>query len=95
MTTSGFPEINLFLEYLRKSPNSQHSALPNAEKAFADLKANYGVAIHWGTFKLTTEQMDEPPERLIQSLTDQQISSEKFRVLMHGENWDEPLSEKM
>ena len=72
-----------------------HMNPEEAVKAFDDLKAEYGIAVHWGTFKLTTEQMDEPPERLIQSLTDQQISSEKFRVLMHGENWDAPFLEKM
>ena len=66
-----------------------------AVKAFEDLEAKYGVAVHWGTFKLTTEPMDEPPERLLQSLNDQQISSANFRVLRHGENWDEPFSEKM
>ena len=66
-----------------------------AVKAFEDLEAKYGVAVHWETFKLTTEQMDEPPERLLQSLNDQQVSSAKFRVLRHGENWDAPFSEKM
>ena len=66
-----------------------------AVKPFNDLGAKYGLAIHQGTFKFTTEQMDEPPERLLQSLNDQRTSSEKFRVLRHGENWDEPFSEKM
>ena len=66
-----------------------------AVKAFEDLEAKYGVAIHWGTFKLTTERMDEPAKRLLQSLKDQQIPSDTFRSLSHGEKWDAPFSEKM
>lgn len=72
-----------------------HMNPEEAVKAFEDLKAKYGLAIHWGTFKLTTEPMDEPPERLLQSLKNQRILSEKFRVLRHGENWKAPFSEKM
>ncbi|MGB1722266.1 MAG: MBL fold metallo-hydrolase [Paracoccaceae bacterium] len=72
-----------------------HMNPEEAVKAFEDLEAKFGVAVHWGTFKLTTEPMDEPPERLLQSLNDQRISSNKFRVLRHGENWDAPFSEKM
>ena len=72
-----------------------HMNPEEAVKAFEDLGAKYGVAVHWGTFKLTTEPMDEPPERLLESLKDKQISPEKFRVLRHGENWDAPFSEKM
>ena len=72
-----------------------HMNPEEAVKAFDDLDAKYGVAIHWGTFKLTTEPMDQPPERLLQGLNDKQISSAKFRVLRHGENWYAPFSEKM
>ena len=72
-----------------------HMNPEEAVKAFEDLEAKYGVAIHWGTFKLTTERMDEPPKRLLQSLKDQQIPSDKFRSLSHGEKWDAPFSEKM
>ena len=48
-----------------------HMNPEEAVKAFEDLQAKYGVAIHWGTFKLTTELMDEPPERLRRSQKDQ------------------------
>ena len=72
-----------------------HMNPEEAVKAFDDLEAKYGIAIHWGTFKLTTEPMDEPPQRLLQSLNGQRISSEKFKVLGHGENWEAPFSEKM
>ena len=72
-----------------------HMNPEEAVKAFEDLQAKYGVAIHWGTFKLTTEQMDEPPERLLRSLKDQRIPYDKFRALSHGEKWDAPFAKKM
>ena len=72
-----------------------HMNPEEAVKTFNDLGAKYGVALHWGTFKLTTERMDEPPERLLQSLKDQEISSDKFRALGHGEKWDAPFSKKI
>ncbi len=72
-----------------------HMNPEEAVKAFEDLQAKYGVAIHWGTFKLTTERMDEPPERLLQGLKDQRIPYDKFRALSHGEKWDAPFAKKM
>ena len=63
-----------------------HMNPEEAVKAFEDLEAKYGVAIHWGTFKLTTERLDEPPERLRQSLKGQQIPCDRFRALNHEKN---------
>ena len=69
-----------------------HMNPEEAVKAFEDLGAKYGIAVHWGTFKLTTEKMDEPPRRLAQSLKNKGISSETFRALQHGEIWGKPFS---
>jgi len=62
-----------------------------AVKAFQDLGATYAFGIHWGTFKLTLEKMDEPPLRLKSALEGEGISEEVFRVLTHGETWNEAL----
>ena len=35
-----------------------------AVQAFLDLRARRLLAMHWGTFKLTDEPLDEPPQRL-------------------------------
>ena len=72
-----------------------HMNPEEAVKAFEDLEAKYGVAIHWGTFKLTTERMDEPPKRLLRSLKGERIPHDKFRALSHGEKWDAPFAKKM
>jgi len=42
----------------------QHTTPEDAVQAFVDLGARRLVAMHWGTFKLTDEPLDEPPRRL-------------------------------
>jgi N-acyl-phosphatidylethanolamine-hydrolysing phospholipase D len=45
------------------------------------------IPIHWGTFKLTDEPMDEPPRRLKTQWEKSQLPTGALRVLMHGETW--------
>ena len=42
----------------------QHLNPEQALRAFVDLGARTFVAMHWGTFKLADEPLDEPPRRL-------------------------------
>ncbi|HNS96543.1 MAG TPA: MBL fold metallo-hydrolase [Polyangiaceae bacterium] len=42
----------------------QHVSPEQAVRAFEELGARYFVAMHWGTFKLSDEPLDEPPLRL-------------------------------
>ena len=42
----------------------QHMNPVQAVQAFVDLRARNFVAMHWGTFKLTDEPLDEPPRLL-------------------------------
>lgn len=44
--------------------SKQHMNPEEATQAFLDLGARQLVAMHWGTFKLTDEPLDEPPARL-------------------------------
>ena len=50
-----------------------------------DVRSKKSVAIHWGTFILTDEPLDEPPVRLEKALREKSLSSEEFLVLKHGE----------
>ncbi|MDQ3699057.1 MAG: MBL fold metallo-hydrolase [Gemmatimonadota bacterium] len=43
------------------------------------------IPMHWGTFKLTDEAMDEPPRRLRAAWADAELPVEQLRVLAHGE----------
>ena len=73
----------------RKFMRSSHINPEEAVKVFKDLGAKYAIAIHWGTFKLTLEKMNEPPHRLDQALKTARISRSRFKVLQHGELWPE------
>ena len=56
-----------------------------AVQVMLDLKARRAIAIHWGTFILTDEPLDEPPRRLSRALQARGLAPETFRVLCHGE----------
>ena len=76
----------------RKFMKSAHINPEEAVMVFNDLGARHAIAIHWGTFKLTLEKMDEPPHRLKKALESAGVSRDRFRVLRHGEFWSESLS---
>jgi len=67
-----------------------HVAPEEAVKIHQDIGARQSVAMHWGTFVLTDEPMDEPPRRLRLALESQGISESVFRVMQHGEVWSPP-----
>ena len=73
----------------REFMKSSHINPEEAVKVFEDLGAQYAIAIHWGTFKLTLEKMDEPPLRLDQALRISGHLKTRFRVLQHGQSWPE------
>lgn len=54
-------------------------------RVFQDINARYAVGMHWGTFKLTDEPMDEPPRRLAKAREAAGIAAERFFVMQHGE----------
>ncbi len=43
------------------------------------------IPIHWGTFKLTDEPLDEPPRRLVQARDNAGLSRDDLWLLRHGE----------
>ena len=50
-----------------------------------DIKSRYSVAMHWGTFILTDEPLDEPPVKLAEAREKYQVPAEEFEVYRHGE----------
>ena len=34
-----------------------------------DLNAHYSIGMHWGTFRLTDERLDEPPRKFAEALS--------------------------
>ncbi|MDH4232630.1 MAG: MBL fold metallo-hydrolase [Nitrospirota bacterium] len=62
-----------------------HMTPEEAVQAHIDAGAGTSVGIHWGTFVLTDEPLDEPPVRLGKALKEKEISPDRFLVLQHGE----------
>jgi len=62
-----------------------HVAPDEAVRIHRDIRAKVSVAMHWGTFVLTSEPMDEPPRRLRQAMAEAGMKDDEFRVLQHGE----------
>jgi len=64
-----------------------HMNPEEAVRVHADLRAARSVAMHWGTFVLTDEPLDEPPRRLAAARERAGLKEDAFRVLAHGETW--------
>lgn len=62
-----------------------HVTPEEALRIHQDIGARCSVAMHWGTFVLTSEPIDEPPRRLRQAMQEKGIADDCFRVLQHGE----------
>jgi L-ascorbate metabolism protein UlaG (beta-lactamase superfamily) len=64
----------------------QHMNPEQAVRAYEDLGARRFLAMHWGTFKLTDEPLDEPPQRLDAEWNRRQLPREPLHVLAVGES---------
>ncbi len=62
-----------------------HMNPEEAVRVHTDVRASKSVAIHWGTFMLTDEPLDEPPRRLEAALKAEGLGPDDFVVLRHGE----------
>ena len=68
----------------RNFMKDSHMTPEEAVQAFEDLDAKQAVAVHWGTFKLTSEPLAEPPKRLRAELARRGFAADRFRALSHG-----------
>lgn len=64
---------------------AQHLNPADAVQVHKDLKAKRSVAVHWGTFELTDESLDQPPKDLAAARKDQGVGDEDFFVLSIGQ----------
>ncbi|MFT8790994.1 MBL fold metallo-hydrolase [Komagataeibacter saccharivorans] len=73
---------------------SVHATPEEAVSGLRELEAGRGIGIHFGTFRLTDEPMDEPVHRLAQALRDRGLPPDTMGVLQHGEcrnmTWSPP-----
>lgn len=62
-----------------------HMKPEESVQAHLDLQSKQSVAIHFGTFQLTEEGIDEPVARLNQRLNEVGLSADRFTTLGEGE----------
>jgi L-ascorbate metabolism protein UlaG (beta-lactamase superfamily) len=64
---------------------ASHTTPEEALRAFADVRGERFLPIHWGTFDLAEEPLAEPPERLVAEARRLQLDLSRIWVLKHGE----------
>lgn len=67
---------------------NQHIDPAEAVQAYQALKAKHFVAMHWGTFKLTDEDLREPPQKLKEIWQDKNLLESQQHVLAIGQTFD-------
>jgi L-ascorbate metabolism protein UlaG (beta-lactamase superfamily) len=63
-----------------------HMNPAEAVQAHLDLGARQSIAMHFGTFQLTPEGIDEPVRELAKALQERGVAAERFRVVEVGES---------
>lgn len=64
----------------------QHCNPEEAVQIHHDLAAKTSIAMHWGTFQLTNESREDPPNALYSAMSDSGLAEEIFRVLEPGQS---------
>ena len=62
-----------------------HTTPEEPLRVFTDVRARTFVAMHWGTFDLSDEPLDEPPRRLRAAARGMDLPDERVWILAHGE----------
>lgn len=99
----GFAEIGLRLRpeiallpigaYFPDSYRSVHTSPEEALRAFLDLRAEVMIPMHYGTFRLGREPMDEPLPRLLRAAEAAGVT-DRVVALSEGESWVEESGSK-
>jgi N-acyl-phosphatidylethanolamine-hydrolysing phospholipase D len=63
----------------------QHLNPVDAVQVHKDLKAKRSVGVHWGTFELTDESLDQPPKDLAAARKEQGVDENDFFLLSVGQ----------
>lgn len=80
MIPIGAYEPRWFMKYHHVNP-------ADAVEIFRDINARSAFGIHWNTFVLTAENIDEPPQALADALRLQQINPQRFQAINIGATW--------
>jgi N-acyl-phosphatidylethanolamine-hydrolysing phospholipase D len=64
--------------------SAQHVDPAEAVRIHQDLAAERSIGIHWGTFQLTDEPLDEPPQTLARAAREAGLGEDAFSVMAVG-----------
>lgn len=70
-----------------------HVTPEEAVRIHQDIGARASIGMHWGTFRLTPEPMDEPPERLRKAVAEAGLSPQAFRIVPLGATQRLPMAD--
>ena len=59
-----------------------------AVRVMLSLRAEQALGHHWGTFQLTDEGIERPPEALKLALAQANLPEERFRPMRPGLSWN-------
>lgn len=62
----------------------QHIDPQQAVQLFRELHCQHAIAVHWATFELSSEALDEPPVLFREALQAQDVAPEKFELIKVG-----------
>jgi N-acyl-phosphatidylethanolamine-hydrolysing phospholipase D len=65
--------------------SSFHASPEDAVEMHGEVRSRKSVGMHWGTFPLTDEPIEEPPRRLAEAARRKGLADEEFVALEHGE----------
>lgn len=74
----------------REVMQGNHMNPDESVAAFRRLGARTAIGVHWGTFQLTFEAIDDPPKRLLAALQSQGVAPERFVAGEVGKTFEVP-----
>lgn len=77
---------------LTQAQTGNHIDPEGAVTAFGILHPAWALGVHWGTFELGEEAVNDAPKRLVTSLASHAIAADRFRTLEAGQAWDVPVA---
>ena len=72
----------------------RHMTPQESIKAFEDLKAKSMIPIHWGSFSLSLEPINEPIEKMKKIIEERDDLKDKIHIVPHGEEITLPLTSR-
>ncbi len=69
----------------REFMRAVHVNPEEAVKIHLDVGSRRSIGMHWGTFRLTLEPLEEPPQKLKSALLAAGIEPQNFLVMQHGQ----------